>query len=174
MAGSDYQIPADDSRERTVSWQDASTVVPLVAGLTGLEIMRGIRDGVLPPPPMARLIGFRCVVAEPGEIAMRLEYDPSLENSIGMLHGGAAAAMLDTAMGAAAHTMLPLGSGIVTLDLTINYLKPVTAGNTPITAIGRVCNKGGRTVFVTGEVRDAQERLVAHAIGNFSILSPRS
>lgn len=159
-------------RARTVTWHDPSSVAASFGGLSGLQIMQRIRDGELPPPPMASLIGFRCVLAEPGEIGMQLEYDHSLENSMGMLHGATAAAMLDTAMGAAAHTMLPVGSGIVTSDLTMNYLRPVTPGNAPITAVGTVVQVGRKSVFVTGEVRDRQGRVVVHAVGNFAVLPP--
>jgi uncharacterized protein (TIGR00369 family) len=101
---------------------------------------------------------------------MRLEYDPSLENTMGMLHGGAAATMLDTAMGCAANTLLPAGSAVVTLDLTITYLRPITARQTPILATGRVVNLGRRTIYVSGEVRGAGDKLLAHAVGNFSIV----
>lgn len=169
----EFPIPAGALRERTVQWHDAAMAGPLTAGLSGLEIMRGIRDGTLPAPPMARAIGFRCIVAEPGEIAMRLDYDGSLENTLRMLHGGVAATMLDTAMGAAAHTMLPVGSAVVTLDLTVTYIRPIDARNTPVTATGRVLNVGRRTVYVSGEVVDRHGALTVHAVGNFSILNMR-
>jgi uncharacterized protein (TIGR00369 family) len=169
----EFPIPVDALRERTVRWHDAAMAGPLTAGLSGLEIMRGIRDGTLPAPPMARAIGFRCVVAEPGEIAMRLDYEASLENTLRMLHGGVAATMLDTAMGAAAHTMLPVGSAVVTLDLTLTYIRPIDARNTPVTATGRVLNVGRRTVYVSGEVVDRHGALTVHAVGNFSILNTR-
>ncbi|SDA35955.1 PaaI family thioesterase [Sphingomonas sp. NFR15] len=170
----EYSIPREVLRTRIVEWHDASVVPALVAGLSGLEIMRGIRDGVLPAPPMARLLGFRCVVAEPGEVAMRLDHDPSIENTMGMLHGGAAATVLDTAMGCAAHTTLPQGNGIVTLDLNVTYLRPITVTNAPVTATGRVINAGRRVIYVTGEVKDRDGALVAHAVGNFSIVGARA
>lgn len=169
----EFPIPAGALRERIIQWHDAGLAGPLTAGMSGLEIMRGIRDGTLPAPPMARTIGFRCVVAEPGEIAMRLDYDGSLENTLRMLHGGVAATMLDTAMGAAAHAMLPLGSAVVTLDLTLTYMRPIDARNTPVTATGRVLNVGRRTVYVSGEVVDRHGALTVHAVGNFSILNTR-
>ena len=173
MSKPDYPIPPESQRERTVVWHEARDVAPLVAGLSGLEIMQRIRDGLLPSPPMAKLIGFQCTKAEEGEIAMTLPYDPSLENTLGMVHGGAVATMLDTAMGAAAHTVLPVGSGVVTLDLTITYLRPITADNAPIIATGRVRNTARRIIYVLGEVKDARGKLVAHAVGNFSILAAK-
>ena len=162
-----------DEHTRTITWHDAEAARSRLAGKTGLEVMQGIRDGTLPPPPMARVIGFRCIVAEPGEVAMQLDYDRSLENAIGMLHGGVAASMLDTAMGAAANTLLPAASGAVTLDLSITYLRPATPASAPITATGKVVNLGRTVAYVTGEVTDAKGRLLAHAVGNFSILAAR-
>jgi uncharacterized protein (TIGR00369 family) len=168
----EHEIPAQHMHERTVTWHDPVHGAKLATGLSGLEIMRGIRDGRLPAPPMARLLGFRCVVAEPGEIGMRLDYEQSLENTMGMLHGGVAATMLDTAMGCAANTLLPVGAAVVTLDLSVTYLRPITTGQTPIMATGRVVNLGRRTVYLTGEVKGADGKLLAHAVGNFSIVGP--
>ncbi len=105
---------------------------------------------------------------------MRLDHDASLENTLRMLHGGVAATMLDTAMGAAAHTMLPVGSAVVTLDLTLTYIRPIDFRNTPVTATGRVINVGRRTVYVSGEVIDRNGALTVHGVGNFSVLSTRS
>lgn len=174
MTQAEFPIPPGALRERHVVWHDALQARALGEGLTGLEIMRGIRDGTMPEPPMASLMGVRCVVAEPGEVAMRIGYDPSLENPIGIFHGGAAATLLDSAMGCAVLTMLPVGSGMVTLDLTITYLRPITSANAPARATGRVLNLGGRSAYVTGEVRDAGDVLVAHAVANFTIIRPRA
>ena len=86
----------------SIKWQDPGAVREQADGLSALDIMRGIRDGRLPPPPIARLIGFRYIEAEPGQTAIELQPEQSLENTSGTLHGAAAGAMLDTAMCAAA------------------------------------------------------------------------
>jgi hypothetical protein len=91
-------------RERVVEWQAPGPVAKAAAAISGLEVMGAIRDGILPPPPMARLIGFRMTVAEPGRIVMELAPHESLENTIGLLHGATAAALLDTAMGRSPET----------------------------------------------------------------------
>src|SRR5258707_6931062 len=115
---------AVDKRKRTIEWQDPGAVREQADGLSVLDIMRGIRDGKLPPPPIARLIGFHYVGAEPGEIVIELQPEQSLENSSGTLHAGLAAAMLDAAMSAAARTLLPITKRAVTIDLLITCLKP--------------------------------------------------
>ncbi len=161
------------TRTKTTTWQDPAATRAQGAGLTGLEIMRGIRDKTLPPPPMASLLGFDCIVAEPGEITMQLTPDQSLENTAGLIHGGTAATMLDTAMGAAAHTLCTLGQMTVTQDLTVTYLRPMTLASGPIRATGRVLNMGRTTAYVIGEVHDGAGKLTAHAIGHFAVLNPR-
>jgi len=105
---------AASRRERQVDWQVPGPVAKAAAAMSGLEAMRAIRDGILPEPPMARLIDFRLRVAEPGRTVMELEPHEGLENGIGLLHGATAAALLDTAMGCAISTMLPAGQGAVT------------------------------------------------------------
>lgn len=158
---------------RTVEWTDPAAARAVSAGWTGLQIMQAIRDGRLPPPPMARLIGFQCVEAEVGRIVMVLSPDPSLENTIGLVHGATAAAMLDTAMGAAAHTRLDAGSGVVTLDLHITYLRPLTLASGPLRATGTLVSLGRTNAYVTGEMVDGAGKLAAHAVGNFSILNSK-
>jgi uncharacterized protein (TIGR00369 family) len=162
------------TRRRTVEWQDSTRARQAAQGRNGLEIMRGIRDGTLPAPPIARLMNFRPVVAEPGEIVMELDPDESLENPAGLLHGAVAAALLDTVMGATVHTLLPADKMTVTLDLKITYLRPLTIASGPLRASGHVLNLGGRTAYVEGELRDGQRRLAAHAVGNFSIVNART
>src|SRR5215213_9256272 len=83
---------AASRRERVVDWQAPGPVARVAAGMSGLETMRAIRDGILPEPPMARLIDFRLRVAEPERVVMELEPHEGLENTIGLLHGATAAA----------------------------------------------------------------------------------
>jgi hypothetical protein len=108
-AGTVDLFAPESRRERVVEWQAPGPVARAAAAMSGLDAMCAIRDGILPPPPMARLIGFRMAVAEPGRIVMELEPHEGLENTIGLLHGATAAALLDTAMGCAISTRLPAG-----------------------------------------------------------------
>ncbi len=162
---------AVDKRKRIIEWQDPEAVREQADGLSMLDIMRGIRDGTLPPPPIARLIGFRYIEAEPGRTTIELQPDQSLENTSGTLHGAAAGAMLDTAMSAAVGTLLPNDKRTTTLDLTVSYLKPLTIESEPIRAIGRVVDLAERTAYAAGEIRDGAGSLAAHAVGVFSVIA---
>jgi uncharacterized protein (TIGR00369 family) len=161
---------SDKRRERVVDWQAPGPATKAAAGMSGLEAMCAIRDGILPPPPMARLIDFKMRVAEPGRIVMELEPHESLENTIGLLHGATAAALLDTAMGCAISTMLPAGQGAVTLDLKLTYLRPLSVRSGTIAAEGRVIKLGRQTSYTEGFVRDGSGNLAVHATATFSMI----
>jgi uncharacterized protein (TIGR00369 family) len=157
-------------RERVVDWQAPRPAARVAAGMTGMQAMCAIRDGILPEPPMARLIDFRLRVAEPGRIVMELEPHESLENTIGLLHGATAAALLDTAMGCAISTMLPAGQGAVTLDLKLTYLKPLSVKSGKISAEGKIIKLGRQTSYTEGFVRDGAGNLAVHATATFSMI----
>jgi uncharacterized protein (TIGR00369 family) len=157
-------------RERVVDWQAPILVAKTAAGMSGLEVMYAIRDGILPEPPMARLIDFRLRAVERGRIVMELEPHESLENAIGLLHGATAAALLDTAMGCAIWTLLPAGQASVTLDLKLTYLRPLSVKSGTIAAEGKVIKLGRQTSYAEGFVRDGAGNLAVHATATFSMI----
>jgi uncharacterized protein (TIGR00369 family) len=157
-------------RERVVDWQAPGPAAKAAAGMTGMEAMCAIRDGILPPPPMARLIGFEMRIAEPGRIVMELDPDESLENTIGLLHGATAAALLDTAMGCAIATMQPAGQTSVTLDLKLTYLRPLSVRSGRVAAEGKVVKLGRQTSYAEGFVRDGAGNLAVHATATFTMI----
>jgi uncharacterized protein (TIGR00369 family) len=169
MEADDLFSPAA-RRERVVDWQAPGPVAKAAADMSGLEAMRAIRDGILPEPPMARLIDFRLRVAEPGRIVMELQPHEALENTIGLLHGATAAALLDTAMGCAISTMLPAGQGAVTLDLKLTYLRPLSVRSGTIEAEGKAIKLGRQTSHAEGFVRDGAGNLAVHATATFSMV----
>ena len=157
-------------RQRIVDWQAPGPVAKAAARMSCLETMCAIRDGILPPPQMARLIGFDMRVAEPGRIVMELDPHEGLENTIGLLHGATAAALLDTAMCCAISTMLPAGQASVTLDLKLTYLRPLSVKSGTISAEGKVVKLGRQTSYAEGFVRDAAGNLAVHATATFSMI----
>ena len=157
-------------RQRVVDWQAPGPVTLIAMGMSGLEAMQAIRDGLLPPPPMAKLIGFRMAVAEPGRVVMELDAEESLENTLGLLHGATAAALLDTAMGCAISTMLPARQSSVTLDLKLTYLRPLSAKSGTIQAEGKIIKLGRQTSYTEGFVRDGKGDLAVHATATFSMI----
>jgi len=128
---------------------------------TMLERTRMILRGEAPPPPIASLLGFTLTAVGEGTATIELKVDERLANPMGTLHGGALCDITDAAMGMAWASTLGEGETFTTLELKINFLKPVWSGT--LQARGRVV-KAGRTVgLVECDVLDAQDRLVARA-----------
>lgn len=126
-----------------------------------IDFIRMALGGEAPPPPVARLIGFRLTDVEPGKAVVELEATARHANPMGTLHGGILCDIADAAMGMAYAATLDEGETFTTLELKINFLKPVRTGR--LRATGRLV-KGGRTVgLVECDVVDEKERLVARA-----------
>jgi uncharacterized protein (TIGR00369 family) len=126
-----------------------------------LDMIRKIRRGETPPPPVAALIGFTVAEVEPGRAVVVLEAERRHANPMGTVHGGILCDIADAAMGIAYAATLDESETFTTLELKINFLKPVRTGR--LVATGRVV-KGGHTVgLVECDVLDDKERLVARA-----------
>ena len=134
--------------------------------LTRIEAMRGMLEamirGEVPPPPVARLVGMRLAEIGDGEARFELEADPERHaNPMGTLHGGILCDVVDAAMGCAYASRLEEGETFTTLELKINFLKPVWSGL--LTANARLV-RGGRTIgLVECDVVDVEGSLVARA-----------
>jgi uncharacterized protein (TIGR00369 family) len=129
--------------------------------MAGIEALRAVMAGDLGQPPIARLFGFTITKVEPGLVEMQLPIGEHLYNPNGTVHGGTAATLLDSVMGCAVHTTLAQGQAYATLELKINYLKPITLATGTIIATGRVVSGGRRAAFADGEIRDTAGKLLA-------------
>ena len=156
-------------RSREYSWSDPIALAEAARGRSGLDFMRATIAGELPPPPIMQTLGGSLVEVAEGLAIFMITPGEYLYNPIGMVHGGVAATMLDTVTGCAVHTTLPAGTGYTSLDLSVKYLRPLTADTGPVRAIGRVINKGRRTALAEGELRDAADRLLAHGTSSCMI-----
>ncbi|MGY1604539.1 PaaI family thioesterase [Geodermatophilus sp. SYSU D00815] len=152
-----------EPRSRTVTWHDPMLTAAGALERSGLETMQAIRDGVLPPPPIARLLQMEFVDVAEGRVEFRCDLDESVYNPIGVVHGGVVCTLLDSVLGCAVHTTLPQGTGYTSIELKVNYLRAVHATSAPLTAVGTVVKPGRRVAFAEGEVLDAQGRAVATA-----------
>ena len=126
-----------------------------------LDMIRQIQRGEAPPPPVASLIGFTLTEVEPGRAVVALEAERRHANPMGTVHGGILCDIADAAMGIAYAATLDEGETFTTLELKINFLKPVRAGR--LIATGHLV-KGGHTVgLLECDVVDDKDRLVARA-----------
>ncbi|HEV2705764.1 MAG TPA: PaaI family thioesterase [Pyrinomonadaceae bacterium] len=150
-------------RTRIVSWEDPRALAEAGRGLSGLEYLRKIVSGELPRPPISALMNFGLAELGEGRAVFTAEPAEYHYNPIGVVHGGLAATLLDSAMGCAVHTMLPAGAGYTTLEIKVNYVRALTAETGEVRCEAQVIHIGGRTATAEGRVLDAVGKLYAHA-----------
>jgi uncharacterized protein (TIGR00369 family) len=138
--------------------------------LSGLEFVRRVFAGELPPPPIATLMGFRGVEAEPGRAVFEIVPGDEHYNPIGSVHGGVALTLLDSAMGCAVHTLLDPGVGYTTLEVKANFVRAITAETGLVRCEGTVVHAGTRVATAEGRVTDAAGKLLAHGTTTCLIL----
>jgi uncharacterized protein (TIGR00369 family) len=126
------------------------------------ERCRAMLDGRVPPPPIARLIGFRPIATDPGRAIFELDTDLERHaNPMGTVHGGILCDLADAAMGFAYASILEEGETFTTLELKINFLRPVW--QTRLTATASLVQRGRTIGLVECDVTDAKGRVVARA-----------
>jgi uncharacterized protein (TIGR00369 family) len=130
--------------------------------LSGLDVLRKmLADGR--GPPIAATLQFALAEIEPGRALFRATPGAHAYNPIGVVHGGYAATLLDSACGCAVHSMLSPGQGYTTLELKIAYHKALTLETGPVEAEGKVVSIGRRVAFAEARLLDASGRLHASA-----------
>lgn len=150
-------------RTKVVSWHDPAPTTVTGLSMPGIEYMHAMIDGTLPPPPIAGLMQFTMVSAEPGRVVFTCQPDESAYNPIGTVHGGLVCTLLDSVAGCALHSALPQGKGYTSIEIKVNYLKAVRASSGLLTATGTVVKSGARVGFTEGVVTDAAGTVVATA-----------
>jgi uncharacterized protein (TIGR00369 family) len=116
--------------------------------------------------PYPSLLGFELVDLKFGEATLKLGMRDQLRQPYGLLHGGATASLIDTAMAFACITCLADGEQSTTIDLTVHYLRPVREGEIFCTA--RVVRNGKRIMTVSAEVVDETGKLVATSLSTYT------
>jgi len=138
--------------------------------MAGIDALRAWQAGRYPPPPIMVALGIELESVAPGEAVFVCIPDESVYNPIGTVHGGLVCTLLDSAIGCAVHTTLPLGVGYTSIELKVNYLRPVHAGMT-LRARGWVVKPGRRVAFADADVRDSDDKIVATASGSCLVMS---
>ena len=160
----------EPERTLTVSWEDPRTIAEAGRGLSGLEFLQKIVAGEIPRPPLAALMNFQLVELSEGHAVFAVEPKEYHYNPIGVVHGGLAATLLDSATGCAVHSMLPAGAGYATLEIKVNFVRPMTSETGRVRAEAKVIHVGSRTATAEGRVIDEAGKLYAHATTTCLIL----
>jgi uncharacterized protein (TIGR00369 family) len=158
------------TRERTYTWDDPAALAAAATDRDGLSFLRAMADGTLPPPPIMGTIGATVESVEVGRVVFALEAAEFHYNPIGSVHGGIYATLLDSALGCAVHSTLPAGVAYTSLDLSVKFLRRLSADSGTIRATGFVVHAGTRTALARAELTDGAGRLAAEATSSCLIM----
>ena len=150
-----------------------SSTAAAFATMTGRDLLQAVIDGHLKGASIADSLTFELVEVGEGFVAFEGETGPHLLNPAGMVHGGWALTLIDSAAGCAAHSTLPAGVGYSTLETKVNFVRPIAIDTGRVRCEGRVINPGRQIITAEGTVKDAGGRLLAHGTSTLMILQPR-
>ena len=128
---------------------------------TILEAAEKMLRGEISAPPIGRLLGFVLKAIEPGRAVFEMEVDERHHNPMGTLHGGIYCDLADAAMGYAYAALLGEDETFTTVELKINFFRPMRHGK--LTAEAKVIKAGSTLGYVECDVKDQDGRLVAKA-----------
>lgn len=150
------------NRSLTVTWDDPAPTLAALATMDGRSWLQAILDGKLSAPPVAHLLGMEAESVDDDGVTFALQPHESHYNPLGTVHGGILSTIADTVMACSIHARLPLGTGYTTLDLAVNFVRPVTVKTGRILARGTVVHLGTRTATAECRITDEAGKLYAH------------
>ena len=130
--------------------------------MSGLEYMQKLMAGEMPQSGMSHLMGFKLVEVSKGHAVFSIKADERHYNGLGIAHGGLAATLLDSAMGCAINTMMTPGRIFTTLEMKINYVRPIRSETGEVRCEAKVIHTGGRVATAEGRIVDTDGKLYAH------------
>ena len=166
------EVDRGSTRTRTISWQDPAPVAAAGAGMSGLDYMRALATGELPPPPIAVVMRMHPVEVEPGSVVFEGRPGEEHYNPIGVVHGGYASTLLDSALGCAVHTTLEPGVGYTSLSLEVKFVRPITRETGLVLARAQVVHRGRRQATAEAKLVEAgTDKLLASGTTTCMILA---
>ena len=157
-------------RSRTFKWNDPAPALQALQTMSGMAHLKAMQSGELPPPPITALIGMTLAEVDEGRVVFSTEPAEYHYNPLGTVHGGIVATLLDSAMGCAVQTLLPAGTGYTTLEIKVNYLRPMTSKTGTVSCEGKIIHMGGRIATAEARVTDMAGKLYAHGTTTCIIL----
>jgi uncharacterized protein (TIGR00369 family) len=153
----------NNNRTRTFTWDDPMTIAAGAMGVSGMDFMNRMIAGQIPMPPIAKTMDYTLESVEQGRavfagIPAEFHYNP-----IGVVHGGWASTLLDSALGCAVHSMMPAGSAYTTIELHVNFVRAITVQTGKVRAIAEVLHAGRRMATAEARLVDENDKLLAHA-----------
>jgi uncharacterized protein (TIGR00369 family) len=154
----DQELPADRNETRRI--------------MSGLEYLRKLMTGELPPSGMVQLLNLKLVEVSEGHAVFTVQPDERHYNGLGIAHGGLAATLLDSALGCAINSMMPAGRIFTTLEMKINYVRPMRRERGEVRCEANVIHAGERVALAEGRITDQDGKLYAHGTATCILFRP--
>ncbi len=145
-----------------------------ISKLSGLEVLTAISDGRIDHPSMAHTLGFRLTEVEEGIAVIEGSTGPDYCNPNGTIHGAWPAALLDSCMGSAVHSMLPAGVGFTIVEVKLDFVRSITVRTGHVRAEGKVVRVGKQIGQSDGVMYDDKGQVLAKGSATCLIFRPRS
>jgi uncharacterized protein (TIGR00369 family) len=146
------------TRTRTLTWQDPVPTAAVGAQMAGLDYIEAVVAGELPAPPISVTMNFAVIEVSEGRATFEGEPGEEHYNPIGVVHGGYASTLLDSALGCAVHTTLAKGEAYTTQTIEVKFVRPITRDTGTVRAEAEVVHRGKRQAV-------SEARLVAAESG---------
>ena len=157
-------------RSRTYTWSEP---VPFSGTGSGLAYLEPIVAGDVPQPPIGATLGFALVEVGAGHAVFEGEASDFVLNPLGIVHGGLALTLVDSATGCAVQTMLPDGASYTTLETKANFVRTIRSTTGRLRCVGRAIHVGRSVATAEARVEDPSGRLYAHGTSTLLVLGPR-
>ncbi len=128
--------------------------------MSGIEAIRAVRDGRVPRPPIGHLMNFSIVEVDEGRVVFEGYPGEEHYNPIGVVHGGFALTLFDSAMGCAIHTLLPQGVAYTTTDVQVRFIRGITKDTGPVRCEATAVHVGRSTAVAEAKLRDGDGRVL--------------
>ena len=150
------QSSPEITRTRTLAWQDPVPSAAAGARMAGLDYVRAIQSGEIPPPPIAVVMNFSIELLEEGRAVFVGEPGEEHYNPIGVVHGGYASTILDSALGCSVHTTCAAGVGYTSQTLEVKYLRPILWDTGAVRAESVVIHRGRKTATAEAKLTSVE------------------
>ncbi len=160
------------NRTRTVTWSDPQAIAQASRTMSGVDFLRAMMRGEVAGPPIALLLGMEIDEVDEGRVVFSIEPKEFQYNPAGVVHGGLAATLCDSAMTCAVYASLPAGVATTTVELKVNFVRPIVEATGKLRCEGTVIHAGGRIATAESRVTDAAGALYAHATTTCLIMRP--
>lgn len=152
-------------RTKTISWCDPQrNKRDAVASISGLDYLKAIKENKISPPPVANLVGYKISEVDNGYAAYELDPAEYHYNAFATVHGGILSTLLDTTMTSSVLSTLPKGFSCTTIEIKVNFIKPVTADTGILKCEASPIHVGKKLATVEGKMKDKNGVIHAHGV----------